>query len=172
MPYWSHLKGWYYGSNCVSSSHTQKNKQTTRYVLKSYPLVLVNVTLLWNKALADVIKLKNGPTRLGWNLIQWLLSLWKGNLNTSETWTQEEPMWRWRQKLIWCSYYCTNQGMAKMATDHQKPEEKYGPSSLSEPPVETNLADILISDVWLPELWENKVCWLSHLVCGTLPQLS
>ena len=151
---------------------TEKRKKKDHCVLKSYPLVLVNMTLLWNKALADVIKLKNGHTRFGWSFIQWLLSLWEGNLNTGETWTQEEPMWRWRQKLIWCSYYCTNQGMAKMASNHQKLEEKRGPSSLWAPPVETNLADILISDVWLPKLWENKFCCLSHLVCGALSRLS
>lgn len=155
---------------CLLLTKKRKKKKTT--MCEVLPLGLVNVTLLWNKALADVIKLKNGHTRLGWHFIQRLLSLGEGNLNTGETWTQEEPMWRWRQKLIWCSCYCTNQGMAKMASNHHKLEEKRGPSSFWAPPVETNLVDILISDVWLPELWENKFCCFSHLVCGTLSRLS
>ena len=46
----------------------------------------------------------------------------------------------------------TNQGTTKIASTHQKLEETHGPNSSSEPPVETNLADSLISDFWLPEL--------------------
>lgn len=66
----------------------------------------------------------------------------------------ERQRWGWSVKPTWIAG--SNRKLADVWN---------GPS---EPPEGTQPADTLISDSWLPELWENNIFLLSHHACGNL----
>lgn len=67
----------------------------------------------------------------------------------------------------------TSQGTPRVASNHQKLEEKPQPNFPSEPLEQTNPANILIIDFWLLKLWRNKsVLFLSLpvvVICYSSP---
>ena len=67
------------------------------------------------------------------------------------------------QRHRWCedggrdwSDASTSQRMPRTADQHQKQGERPGTVSPSEPPEGVDPANILISDFWHPQLWENN----------------
>lgn len=73
---------------------------------KRYVQVLTPCThdhdLIWKEGFCSAIKLKWGHTRFRWALIQWLVSLYEGEICT---WTHSEgTIWRQRQILEWCCH--------------------------------------------------------------------
>lgn len=50
----------------------------------------------------------------------------------------------------------TSQGTPKIAANHQKPGERPGTDSLSQPPEGANLVHTFTSDLQPPQLWDNK----------------
>lgn len=67
--------------------------------------------------------------------------------------TEKATKWKWRQH--W-SDVSMNQETPRIDAQNQKLRERHGTVSFSESPERTNPADIMILDIWPPELWQNK----------------
>ena len=80
--------------------------------------------------------------------------------------TEEKVMWRWRQKLEWCSHKPRGQGMPRAIRSWKK----LGTESPPRDSEEGDRTDSLTLDFWPPDLWENKSVGLCHQVCDNLLQ--